>query len=207
MKWLLLILVSINVILVIIQFKDRNDVNVEKVFSRASGTQDIRLLKEVVESMPDRCFVIGAIPDLFVLDKLEQFLKKADVAFDIINKEEELAPNYWVYVVDPLSEELTGILTAMQIESYVVASGELKGRLSVGLFANIDLAQDMINALKKENIKAELIEKKKTKKTQWISFRADQVSDKEHLMKGLNALEINVDQIKEFFCKSIASEK
>ena len=89
----------------------------------------------------------------------------------------------------------------------LVAAGDLKGRLSAGLFANIDLARDMIKLLGEVGVNADFIEKKKVKKTQWLSFGVGELESGDRVIDALKKVDVNVGEIKEFFCKSIASEK
>lgn len=207
MKWLLLLLVSINVILLVVQIKERNEIKVVSEFNRYDAAKELKLLKDVDQRVVDRCLVVGAITEKTAVDTIEKYLNELEIKYDLIEKEEELAPSYWVYIVDEVTQGLLDNLTGMGVESYVIASGELKGQLSVGLFANIDLAKDMIDALKKAQVNANLIEKRRVKKTQWISLRVAQLNDKERLVQKIKEMQINLGEIKEFFCKSIASEK
>tara|TARA_R110001592_G_scaffold363316_1_gene683696 strand:- start:85 stop:708 length:624 start_codon:yes stop_codon:yes gene_type:complete len=207
MKWLFLLLLAVNVILFIVQIKERDESSYVSNFNQVAGAQNIKLLKEDASNAHERCVVIGEITDTNVLDKVKLFLSGNDVKFELIEKETVLAPNYWVYVVDEIEDGLVNNLNAKGVDSYVVASGELKGKLSLGLFANIDLAQDMIKSMTKIGVNAAFFEKRKTQKTKWLSFRLAEIDDGVSIIKALKDMRINLGEIKEFFCKSIASEK
>ena len=138
---------------------------------------------------------------------MTNFLVSRAVEFDVIEKESALAPSYWVYIVGAVEDGLVESLASMDMDSYLIASGDLKGKLSVGLFANIDLAKGMINSLENNGIDADFIEKRNTKKAKWLSFSLDEIQDGEHIIDTLKDMQINLGEIKEFFCKSIASEK
>jgi len=207
MKWLFLLLLTINVILFVVQIKEKDKSGIESDFNKVAGAQEIKLLKDVNNDAQHRCVVIGAIPDQNILDAVAKFLTDNRAKFEILEKETVLAPSYWVYVVDDAEEALMQILKKMKLDSYLIASGQLKGKLSVGLFENIDLAQDMINSLKENGVNADLVEKRKIKNTRWISFEVNDIGGGEHIIEALKNMEINLGEIKEFFCKSIASEK
>ncbi len=207
MKWLFLLLVTINVILFVVQVKDKESKGQVSSFNKVPGAQHIKLLKEEVKSSNERCVVVGAIADKSALDQVVGYLTGKNIEFELIEKELMLAPSYWVYVKDGPDESLLKKLDNLKIDSYMVASGELSGRLSVGLFANIDLAQDMIEMLSKVGVNAAFIEKMKIKKTKWVSFGLNENGTEVPVVKALKDMQINLGEIKEFFCKSIASEK
>lgn len=207
MKWLLLLLVSINVILFVVQIKEMDGVAVVSGFKKAKGAQELTLLKDVSVARQARCVVVGALPDENTLNVLDSFLNKNQIGYELIEKEHELAPSYWVYVVDDVEDSLIDRLNAVGVETYLIASGALSGRLSAGLFENIDLARGMVGLLKGEGVNADFVEKKKVKKTKWISFRLEEIENGTRIINALEVMDLNLGEIKEFFCKSIASEK
>ncbi|MFT6909110.1 MAG: hypothetical protein ACJAS1_005818 [Oleiphilaceae bacterium] len=207
MKWLLLLLVAVNVILFVVQAKEKDGSGLVGYFQKVPGAQEIKLLKADHKNIQDRCVVIGAIPEPEALEVVVGFLTSSGIHYEQIEKEIILAPSYWVHIVDIVDEALIKSLNDKGIGSYLIAAGELKGKLSVGLFANIDLAQNKINSLKKLGINAGFIEKRKAKKTQWVSFSINEIEGVKHIIGSLKDMQINLGEIKEFFCKSIASEK
>lgn len=207
MKWLLVLLVSVNIILFAVQIKEQVGVDVVPEYKSVEGVKRLSLLAEQNKRVRERCVVVGAFPDSEALAAVKLFLNDSDVKYELIEKREELAPAYWVYVVDDINDKLLESLTKMGIESYSVSSGDLKGKLSTGLFVNIDLARNMIAALKKNGIAADYVEKKKVKTTQWLSFNINDHGSDDGIMRHLKEMPINLGEIKEFFCKSIASEK
>jgi hypothetical protein len=190
-----------------VQVKEKNSANVVSGFNKSNGAQELKLLKDLNKNNQNRCVVVGALPNETVLEEVVVYLKNNNVDYELVEKETELAPSYWVYIADTKDEELMVRLDNIGVETYLIASGDLKGQLSAGLFANIDLARDMVKLLRDADIKANLIEKKKIKKMQWVSFGLEKSPDGEGLIEGLKAIKINPGEIKEFFCKSIASEK
>ena len=207
MKWLFLLLVVVNVVLFVLQAKEKDNSGLVGYFQKVPGAEEIKLLKAEHENVQDRCVVIGAIPESETLAVVADFLNNNGINYEQIEKEVILAPSYWVYVLDNADEVLTKRLNEKAIDSYLISTGELKGRLSLGLFANIDLAQNKINSLKKLGVNAGLFEKRKTKKTQWLSFGVNEIGGGKNIIEALKDMKINLGEIKEFFCKSIASEK
>ena len=207
MKWLLLLLISINVVLFLVQIKEHNSPNSVSGFVKENGAQDLKLLKDLKRDKPGRCVVVGALADKNASDAVVSLLNEKNIKYEFVEKENELAPSYWVYVVDDVNESIIERLSAGGVESYLIATGDLRGRLSAGLFANIDLARDMIKELKDMGVDAAYVEKVKVKKTLWISFALAKVESGELIIEALKGLDVNLGEIKEFFCKSIASEK
>lgn len=207
MKWLLILLVSINVILLVVQIKEKGSADVVSGFKKAKGAQELMLLKDVGGAKQARCVVIGALQDEDVLAVLIGFLGENQIEYELVEKEVELAPSYWVYVIDEVKDSLVDRLNALGVETYLIASGDLSGRLSAGLFANIDLARGMVDLLKEEGVNADFVEKKKVKKSRWISFRLEGMENGKRIINALEVMDLNLGEIKEFFCKSIASEK
>ena len=207
MKWLLILLVSINVILLVVQIKEKDSADGVSGFKKAKGAQELMLLKDVGGAKQARCVVIGALQDEDVLAVLIGFLGENQIEYELVEKEVELAPSYWVYVIDEVKDSLVDRLNALGVETYLIASGDLSGRLSAGLFANIDLARGMVDLLKEEGVNADFVEKKKVKKSRWISFRLEGMENGKRIINALEVMDLNLGEIKEFFCKSIASEK
>lgn len=207
MKWLLILLVSINVILLVVQIKEKGSADVVSGFKKAKGAQELMLLKDVGGAKQARCVVIGALQDEDDLAVLVGFLSENQIEYELVEKEDELAPSYWVYVIDEVKDSLVDRLNALGVETYLIASGDLSGRLSAGLFANIDLARGMVDLLKEEGVNADFVEKKKVKKSRWISFRLEGMENGKRIINALEVMDLNLGEIKEFFCKSIASEK
>lgn len=208
MKWLLLILLVVNAVLFVVQIKEAEKKSIDVHYESVGGAEKISLLNEGVRSQNEnkRCVVIGEVQDDEVLTKLTEHLKAEGVEFDVRRNKESLASQFWVYTKG-LNEEQTKKLNQKKIDHYVVAVGDAKGFVSLGLFENIDLAKALVGDLKKAGVEAFIKERNKTKQTIWVSFAITEILNERQLIEGVQALNINVGEIKEFFCKSIASEK
>lgn len=209
MRWLLLFLLAVNAVIFIVQIKGVSGEGQEVQYLELPGAKDIRLLREfnVGDVARERCVVIGEVRDQAALDVLAIFLNNRNIKHNVIEKEKELAPSYWVFAQEVSGGAVVKELNEKGIEGYRVGQGEHAGKVSLGLFANIDLAQDLIKKLKKSKIEAVYVEKKKYSKAKWVSFKLDEALRSGALLSDLRHLEINIGEIKEFFCKSIASEK
>tara|TARA_R110002072_G_scaffold298768_1_gene473175 strand:- start:546 stop:1175 length:630 start_codon:yes stop_codon:yes gene_type:complete len=209
MKWLLLFLLSVNAVIFIIQIKDVEEGAKSSQYVAVTAAKELGLLNELVVNAVarERCIVVGEIDDQRVITDLSAFLDARAVEYELIEKKQEMAPSYWVFAQGDAGKELIAKLNDMGVDSYLISDGKWAGRVSLGLFANIDLAQDLIKVLKGRGVEAVFVEKKKYKKTKWLSFRLGEISRSDSLLEDLKALELNVGEIKEFFCKSIASEK
>lgn len=208
MKWLLLTLLSINLILFIVNVKDQK--NTVYVYEKIEGISEIKLLSEVsshVNLQDERCYVIEGFSSEEQLEKAKMYLRSRSVTFQLVSREQELASVFWVYVQQGDERSVKDILKKQGIDSYVISEGELRGKLSAGLFENIDLARALVKRLKKLNIEAEIFERKKQKNNISMQLKSTQIKDKAMLMKGFEEQGIIIAEIKEFFCKGIASEK
>jgi len=208
MKWLLLSLLSINLILFLVHYKENG--RSPEYFQKKEGAKSVQLLAEDSvgsEVAEDRCFVIEGI-ELAEFMRVKDYLGAQGINVEQIDRHDELAPSYWVYVMQGEGVKMTQeALKAQGVDSFEIMEGELKGMLSVGLFENIDLARALVKKLKDKGVAVDLFERKKIIKTSILEIKAKQIKDKDGLLKGLQESKINVGQIKEFFCKSVASEK
>jgi len=209
MKWLLLSLLSINLILFLVHYKENGGAPLS--FEKSGAASSIQLLSEVsaqsVGARDGRCFVLAGLDDT-ELARIKEYLVAQDIRFERVDKQEELAPSYWVYVKRDEGKELSKESLKLQgIDSFEILEGELKGMLSVGLFENIDLARALVKKLESKGIAADFFERKKIKRTASLEIKTNQIKDKDAFLKGLQESKINVGEIKEFFCKSVASEK
>lgn len=207
MKWLLLLLVSVNVILFAVQMKESGGGVAEEGFKLVVGAQKLNLLKDLGSEEGQRCVVVGEVPEGSALSAVTKILEEQGVGYEIIEKNVDLAPAYWVYITGDAGSDAILRLNEAGIDSYVISTGELKGKLSVGLFVNVDLARNRVKSLKEIGLSANYIEKKKVKSAQWVSFSLTRSELSVSVIKRLKEMPINIGEIKEFFCKSIASEK
>ena len=208
MKWLLLSLLSINLILFLVHYKENG--RSPGYFQKTEGARSVKLLAEDSkgpELVVDRCFVIAGL-ELPELMRAKEYLETQGISFEQVDRHDELAPSYWVYVKQGGEvKQAQEALTAQGVDSFEIMEGELKGMLSVGLFENIDLARALVKKLKNKGIAVDLFERKRITKTSILEIKAKQIKDKDSLLKRLQESKINVGEIKEFFCKSVASEK
>lgn len=208
MKWLLLSLLSINLILFIVNFK--NQEKPVAVYQKADQASEIKLLSEESQAgsqLGRRCYVLGDIESEDQIARAKKFLSDEGVLFQLVNKEQDLASVFWVYVQRDDERQVKELLKKQGVDSYLITEGELRGMLSAGLFENIDLARALVKKIEALGAEANIFERKKQKNNISIEFASDQISDKAMLMKGFRDQGIIISEIKEFFCKGIASEK
>jgi hypothetical protein len=209
MKWLLLSLLSINLILFIVHYKEQKQI--PSVFHKLPSVNDIQLLAESsleASVSAERCLVLSGFDSDEALAQLILFLQERKLDFEQVVLSEEKAPVFWVYVNhEGNAKEVKASLKELGIDSYEILDGELRGMLSAGLFENIDLARSLVDRLKSKGVNADFFERKKIKKTVSVEINLSQIEDRNGLIQGLQERQINSAEIKEFFCKSIASEK
>jgi hypothetical protein len=207
MKWLFLSLVLINAVLFVLNHKSLRANEGEYRITEGAGA--IRLLGEELGlvRVSERCLVLSGFVNDKDIDQVRKSLDKAGVRYEQVERADLMASVYWVFVENGQSSEQKKKLKESGIESYEILEGELRGKFSVGLFENIDLARSLVKRLESMAVQADIFERKKTKKTISFEVYMQNAEAKNLLLQGLEASGIKVDQIKEFFCKSIASEK
>lgn len=209
MKWLLYSLLLINIILFTVHYKEQATVRAE--YSVEKSVSEIRLLGGEGKSetgTSKKCVVIEEFAEKEGFEKIKSRLDAENIEYYEGLTEEVRASNYWVFV-KPEGDlvQLRAKLKAADVEYYEVAAGELKGMLSVGLFENIDLARKRIKYIESLGIEADSFERKRVKNSKWIEIEINNNVGRGRVLEVLEKLFVPSGEIKEFFCKSIASEK
>ena len=209
MKWLFLFLLSINAVIFVYQEKGFGGRVVVMDYVSDSSAKGIGLLSEVKAggAVDERCVVIGPVEGQESLERIKRLLDDWLVVYEIIDKKEEMAPSYWVFAEGNREEGLVDELASVGIDSYKVVDGKRAGEVSLGLFANIDLAENLIKRVKAKGFNAFYVEHERFSESRWLSFKVQETVGLSELKSRVEASKIKVGEIKEFFCKSVASEK
>ena len=208
MKWLFLFLLSINAVVFVYQERGFGGRVVAMDYVSDSSAKDIALLNEVqAGGGGERCVVIGPIDGQETLGKIKGLLDDLLVVYEIIDKKEKMAPSYWVFAEGDKNEGLVDKLSGAGIDSYKVVDGKRAGEVSLGLFANVDLAENLIKRVKAKGFEAYYVERERFSESRWVSFRVQDRVGLDDLVSRVEASKLKVGEIKEFFCKSVASEK
>jgi len=216
MKWIFLSLLAINVVLISIQWVDSRNVVVPADYIEGGGSKRLELLGEIGgESVmrgraTEMCLLVGPLdakPQAEVI--LKSLNSDGDNSKLVIQKVKK-APSYWVYFDDYAEKNVAAWVEEFKIkkiDSYVVASGGIKGALSLGVFENIDLAYRLKKIMKKKGYETKISEINKVDSEFWLLFSAVYAAEnKKKIDEMLTPLK-KMHEKREIFCKSVASEK
>ncbi|RMF13074.1 MAG: hypothetical protein D6758_13860 [Gammaproteobacteria bacterium] len=119
------------------------------------------------------CLLFGPIYDKTEAEELVSYLSNNRVRARQIEREREVAPDYWVYI-PPLpsraqANKKLAELQVRKIDSYRISQGPLRNGISLGLFRNIDSARAMLEERRKQGLNAEMKEVRRTRKEYWVT--------------------------------------
>ncbi len=212
MKWLFLGLFSINVMLFVLQWVEyRKDV-MPLTYTLPDGVREVALLSERMGAAAgeERCLLLGPVEEEALGRDFVSLLSERGFEANVIEMKHGKAPVYWVYSGPYAADEAGLRLDEYQqkgLDSFVIAQGELKGAISLGVFENIDSARRMIRIVKRHGFEPKMREVKKSVNEYWVSvlLQGSSVSKREikGLFKGLGVS----PEMRQIFCKSVASAK
>jgi len=142
----------------------------------------IKLLSEVSEELiqipkttaNSTCLLLGEFNNERTADNLKQRLLSFDINSIIVQTEADKETDFLIYLPAENTPEDTTYkiqeLALHQIQGYLIASGELSGAISVGIFANRELAEVELEKLRKAGYIPRLREQKRVKTTFWLQI-------------------------------------
>ena len=214
MKWVFYVLLAINLVLLAVQWLNHRETNTAPVYQEVERGKRILLLHEAEDLSKlseggRRCLLIGPTLNEKSAGDLLGVLE-SDQA-QLVVKDVEKAPGYWVYFEKQGNEsEMVLKLNEFQfrqIESFIISEGKLKGAISLGVFENIDLARGLKKKMKKNGYSVKISEINKVEKEYWLLLGADYAAENNKKIKEIVTPFIKNQEMREIFCKSVASEK
>ncbi len=213
MKWLLVLLFALNVSLGLLQwFKAREQAG-QSHFQDSDAIASIMLLGKQMSASEsrERCLLVGPLQGEAKSEQLLSVLVVEGVKAELIRKKVDKAPGYWVYFgpFANANESLAQLreFHSKSIDSFIIRNGELKGNISLGVFENIDSARRMKKIMKRNGYETKMREIEKSEDEFWVlisgSNNGGDFSRSTALLKGLSG----VPEMRQIFCKSVASEK
>ena len=128
------------------------------------------------------CTIVGPFPDDSDSGRLVQQLASVGVDAALDSKITKREMQYWVILPPKNSrrEALQALreLQARKIDSYLIASGDLKDAISLGLFTREELAKGVQEKVKEAGYPAEIRTKERTESQFWVRIRPDQPLEK-----------------------------
>ncbi len=230
MRWIVLSLLSLNLLVFCVQWlelqrrgvKAHNAAVLPGNYNSATLTllQEVKLLPTAKK--PDQedfnssdsigeelCFLIGPMEGQEAMRKLQLALQSKGVKTEPHENRIKLAPEYWVYI-EPLESRKAAIirlkeLQVRKIDSYLIAQGELRNGISLGLFRNIDSAERMQQRRIEQGFEAKTREIPKEKTEYWLLSKEEANMSLMGKIAGVLNGEKTGIEARQIFCKSVAT--
>ncbi|WP_217477765.1 SPOR domain-containing protein [Stutzerimonas stutzeri] len=181
MRWLLMLLVLLNLLLYLYQFNDavpiESDAASLEVHAQEGG---IELLSEAkplaprgkAEAADKGCFFLGGFDEASLAQALEQRLLSLDIDSHVEPADEAAGIDYWVYLPPLVSRQASlrqlRELQSRNIDSYIITVGDLANGISLGIFSRKDSAESVVSRLKGVDYTAMVRELPRTHRRYWV---------------------------------------
>ena len=182
MRWLLLLLVVLNLLFYVHNQQRAPDRVVEApVLPRSTGDSSIRLLSESAPA--DRrapvalvddasCLYLGGFDDESMAAAVRQRLLSLDIASDIQGLDVAAGIDYWVYLPPLVSRQASlrqlRELQSRNIDSYIITVGDLANGISLGIFSRKDSAESVVSRLRDVDYDALIRELPRVHRKYWV---------------------------------------
>lgn len=185
----------------------------ESVYYKGTQVSKIAFLDELQgkDLSSKRCMLVGPLHHEGEGSGLKSNLSSLGFKSEIIKRDVEKAPGYWVYfkmnsLVQSGGEKLKEF-KAKGIDSFLINTGRLKGDISLGVFQNIDSARRLEAQMKKKGYEVKTAEIDKGFEEFWLLIPlGDSVGNNYEIAPAIKPL-IGGYKKQQIFCKSVASEK
>ncbi|MCQ4314404.1 SPOR domain-containing protein [Pseudomonas stutzeri] len=161
MRWLLMLLVVLNLLLYLHYLNRKVPIAGEVAESHVSPLErNIQLVSEV-ESLAVRrpkqdvgsaCLFLGGFDEEAIALAVEQRLLSLDIDSRVESVDEAAGVDYWVYLPPLISRQASlrqlRELQSRNIDSYVITVGDLTNGISLGIFSRKDSAESVVSRLK-----------------------------------------------------------
>lgn len=121
-----------------------------RLVSESGGERELHVPELAVmgAAVGDTCLVFGELQSEAEAQALEQRLLSLDVRAQMQEIDVAAGMDYWVYLA-PLGSRSASLLQlkelqARQIDSYIIAEGELQNGISLGIFPNQSVAEKVV---------------------------------------------------------------
>ena len=177
-------------------------IKVDAIEQYQANEQDIQLLSEapnkaerkVLESTPaigvDSCLFLGSFESPEEAEVLRQRLASLDVGSEVEEQAAVSGVDYWVYL-PPLASRGASLrqlkeLQARQIDSFVIAEGDLTNGISLGIFPRYESASSVMARLSEAGYEPLLRKLSRNERSFWVRVEVgrDRLID-DDLLAGL----------------------
>lgn len=156
------------------------------------------------------CLLLGPLSDQQEARNFLVALSDAGVRSDLIERQEEVAPRYWVYY-GPFESYAESLKKQKEfndkgIDNFIITAQGLYGALSVGVFENIDSAQRMQGYMRDKGYMTSIRNIFDFESVWWIQvWLSDNSRNRIKISQIAQSLGM-VIKSRDFFCKTVASE-
>lgn len=146
--------------------------NIQLLSERESGL--IPVVAPLAPKGRDVCLFIGGNARRDLVEQLQQRVLSLGVAGEILEESVSSDTDYWVYLA-PLASRDASVrqlreLQARQIESYLIAEGDLANGISLGMFARRQAAEVAMRRVRQAGYEPALRELPRARNAYWVKI-------------------------------------
>ena len=183
MRWLLLLLVVLNLLFYVHNQQRTRVRTVEPAVSPSVRTDSsLRLLSESApparRAAPARsvddgsCLYLGGFDDESMAAAVRQRLLSLDIASEVQGRDSAAGIDYWVYLPPLVSRQASlrqlRELQSRNVDSYIITVGDLANGISLGIFSRKDSAESVVSRLREVDYDAFIRELPRVHRKYWV---------------------------------------
>ncbi|MEK0364697.1 SPOR domain-containing protein [Pseudomonas sp. CBC3] len=191
MRWLLMLLVMLNLLLYLLHLNQIRPVDGGGAqLSAPSREADIKLLSEADSFVRRRsahdainvCLLLGGFNEESLAQAVEQRLLSLDIDSQVEAVDEAAGVDYWVYLPPLVSRQASlrqlRELQSRNIDSYIITVGDLSNGISLGIFSRKDSAESVVTRLQGVDYTALVRELPRSHRRYWVRV----AGERKHLL-------------------------
>lgn len=221
MRWLLLLLVVLNLLFYVHNQQAPERIKKMPAPSDVASTSNIRLLSETAEpvrrapshtpSGEATCLFLGGFDDESLASALRQRLLSLDVASTLRGIDASAGIDYWVYLPPLVSRQASlrqlRELQSRNIDSYIITVGDLSNGISLGIFSRKDSAESVVNRLREVDYQALIRELPRVHRKYWVRVENESRAHVEDRLLQTMARDFPSLQHQQMPCASVATSE
>jgi len=218
MKWALFVLLSLNLVVAGVQWVNMREAKELPVYKEVVGSQGIELLQEirqkslvVIEGEGKRCLLMGPTKEKVLADEMYAALNAEGILAELVIQKIDKAPGYWVYYDrfegEGERDKQLAEFKLRGIDSFIIRKGDLAGAISLGVFENIDSTRRLKKKMAKLGYEVQFDDIEKSELEYWILLPLSSMTENRIKVEQIFAPIKKLQEMREIFCKSVASEK
>jgi len=202
-RWLVF-LFAVNVCFAVWQWSGMRTIKNVPAYTLDKGVQTLRLAES-----GRGCFLIGPLAEQARAEELDGRLKALGLYSELIQKQTEKAPRYWVYY-GPLPDyemalEQSRKFRAEGLDNFIITQESLYGAVSLGVFENIDSARKMQALVQRKGYATSIRNIFKFDSAWWVEVLVPNEPEKSNEISRIVGGFGLAPELREFFCKTVAS--